>query len=168
MLQNATVKCKIPAMKWTDYNPEDLDYCSNVEDALKVEYDIYDMAQYIQRIKRCGNEVCNRYVYTSTYTWLSIRTLAKELKQYGNGGWYIVWPYYSSLYVTENADTYFFDFDSALVAVGGSLGLFLGWSLHSMILDPFELFYRRLFKRRTNNSNLTTVMELQTTAELKS
>ena len=120
------------------------------------------MAQYIQQNERCGNEVCNRYVYTSILTLLSNRTLSKELKQYGNGGWYIIWPFYSSLYVTENVDTYFYDFDSALVAVGGTLGLFLGWSLHSMILDPFELWYQRLLKRRTNNSNLTTVMELQT------
>ena len=35
-------------------------------------------------------------------------------------------PFFSSLYVTENVATYFFDFDSALVAVGGTLGLLLG------------------------------------------
>ena len=59
------------------------------------------------------------------------------MKVYGDG-YFIIWSFYSSLYVNEKVETYIFDFDSALVAVGGSLGLFLGWSIKSMVLSLAE------------------------------
>ena len=69
--------------------------------------------------------------------------LGKELKVYGEG-YCIVWAFYSSLYVNEKIETYVFDFDTALVAVGGSLGLFLGWSCHSIIMGIIEFLYKAL------------------------
>ena len=69
--------------------------------------------------------------------------MAKELKVYGQG-YCIIWAFYSSLYVNEKIETYVFDFDTALVAVGGSLGLFLGWSCHSMIMGFIEILYKAL------------------------
>ena len=51
---------------------------------------------------------------------------------------------YSSLYVNEKIETYVFDFDSALVAVGGIFGLYLGWSGHSIIMTMIDYFQRKM------------------------
>ena len=82
------------------------------------------MAQKTQKNGLCGS-VCSRSIYSSALNYLSERVLSKELKVYGKG-YCIIWAFYSSLYVNEKIETYVFDFDTALVAVGGSLGLFLG------------------------------------------
>ena len=135
----------VAALKFTEYNPDSLNYCSNKKEALEVEGKIYALAQNILVNKRCGETICDRIIYKSRLTWLSERTLSSELKEYG-AGWYIIWPFYSSLYVDEIIETWLFDFESALVAVGGCLGLFLGWSLNSMILEPLEFLKDKLKK----------------------
>jgi hypothetical protein len=101
-----------------------LEYCNNKEDGLAINGLIYELAQKTQKNGLCGS-VCSRKIYSSALNYLSERVLSKELKVYGKG-YCIIWAFYSSLYVNEKIETYVFDFDTALVAVGGSLGLFLG------------------------------------------
>ena len=40
--------------------------------------------------------------------------------------YFILWAFYSSMYVNEKEEHYSFSFDSVIYAVGGNLGLFLG------------------------------------------
>ena len=40
--------------------------------------------------------------------------------------YFILWAFYSSMYVYEKVEHYSFSFDSVIYAIGGSLGLFLG------------------------------------------
>ena len=79
--------------------------------------------------------------------FLSKRVLSKELKQYGDG-YYIIWAFYSTLNVNEKIETYVFDFTSALVAVGGSLGLFVGWSIFSMVSTLIDFINLHVNKRQ--------------------
>ena len=112
---------------------------------------IYELGQKTQKKGICGT-VCSRIIYASELNYLSERVLAKELKVYGQG-YCIIWAFYSSLYVNEKIETYVFDFDTALVAVGGSLGLFLGWSCHSMIMGFIEIVYKALKLNEKKPSN---------------
>ena len=75
--------------------------------------------------------------------FLSKQTLSKELKVYGDG-YYIIWAFYSSLYVNEKIETFVFEFDSALVAIGGIFGLYLGWSGHSIIMTMIDYFQTKM------------------------
>ena len=123
-LEKAQPKCKVAALNFTEYNSDHLQFCQTKDEALKIEGLIYQLAQDTHNQNLCGS-LCSRTIYKSRMNFYSKRVLGKELKTYGNG-YYIVWAFYSSLYVSEKVETYIFDFDSALVAVGGSLGLFLG------------------------------------------
>ena len=61
-------------------------------------------------------------------------------------GYYIIWAFYTSLHVETKKESYVFDFDSALVAVGGSLGLFLGWSCQSIVSSWIDYISDKLMK----------------------
>ena len=135
------------ALHFTEYNSDHLNYCTDKKDALELDGKLYEYAQKVQVNKLCGETLCNRIIYQSELNFLSERTLSKELEKYGDGGWYIIWAFYSSLYVTEKIETYLFDFDTTLVAIGGSLGLFLGWSCYSMVMEVFEFVYHAFNKR---------------------
>ena len=76
---------------------------------------------------------------------LGKNVLSKEMEIYGDD-YYIIWAFYSSLYVKEKVEYYLFDFDTALIAVGGSLGLFLGWSIKSMVMDVAEFINNNIRK----------------------
>ena len=130
-----------------------LKYCDNKEDALEVNGLIYSLAQKTHTSNLCGT-LCNRTIYGSTYNVLSERVLAKELKIYGQG-YYIIWAFYSTLYVNEKVETYLFDFDSTLVAIGGSLGLFLGWSIYSIIMGTIEFMFERCKGNQVNAKPLS-------------
>lgn len=130
-LENSTIKCKIPLFDYTTYITDNLEYCTTKEDALAVETLVYELAQKNHASYVCGS-ICMRSTYPSVINPLSKRVLSKELQKYGDG-YLIIWAFYSSLNVEEKIETYVFDFNSAIIAVGGSLGLFVGWSLYSMI-----------------------------------
>ena len=78
-----------------------------------------------------------------------------ERKVFGDG-YCIIWAFYSSLYVFEKVEHYFFNFDNIIFATGGNLGLFLGWSLKSVFIDFIEFLYKNLKKKtqRDNNDNV--------------
>ena len=80
---------------------------------------------------------------------LSKKVLSKELKIYGEG-YFIIWSFYTTLDVVEKSERYVFDIHSALTAIGGTLGLFLGWSIISMVnsLAEFLHQYVKFQKRR--------------------
>ena len=156
-LSKANIRCKVPALRFTQFNTDHLDYCTNKEDALEVEGIIYNEA-----IKNLEKSVCPSLCTTIKYhqfvSLLSKNVLSKELKIYGDG-YFIIWQFYSTLYVNEKVETYIFDFDSALVAIGGSLGLFLGWSIMSMILDVAEYCnesYKLRNQRKVENKKSTS------------
>ena len=59
--------------------------------------------------------------------------------------------YYASDYITINEEYLIFDFSSILVAAGGSLGLFLGFSFlqcGDFILGIFKRLYEKYFLNR--------------------
>ena len=79
--------------------------------------------------------------------------MANERKFYGDG-YYIVWAFFSSLYVQEKVEHFSFSFDNLLVAIGGNLGLFLGWSLQSIVLDAIDFLYQRFKKSPSPKSSI--------------
>ena len=131
-LKNVNISCKAPVLQFTDYNSSHLDYCLTQEKALEIESLLYHLAQENHKNKIC-KPICTLTKYKSVLNFLSSQTLSKELKVYGTD-YYIIWPFYSSLYVDEKTETYVFDFHDALIAIGGIFGLYLGWSLDSIIM----------------------------------
>ena len=92
--------------------------CKNKNDALKIDSIMYEILQKLLKDNTCGFPMCSITKYTNEISMLSRKVLSKEFKIYGDG-YFIIWSYYSSLYVREKIDQYLFDLDSALVAVGG-------------------------------------------------
>ena len=86
--------------------------------------------------------------------------MSKEIKEYGDG-YFFIWSFYSSLYVDERVETYVFDFNTALISVGGSLGLFLGWSIKSMVLSLAEYINNFCYKYKSGSTNINKVDELK-------
>ena len=102
---------------------------------------------FLQTKSLCGT-LCNKTIYHSRNNYNSKFILGKERKVYGEG-YYIVWAFFESMYVNEKVEHYSFTFDNLIVSIGGSLGLFLGWSLKSVVLDFIEFLYRRIKKKST-------------------
>ena len=75
-------------------------------------------------------------------------------------GYYIIWAFYTSLHVEEKIETFQLDFNSALVAVGGSVGLFLGWSCNSIVGSFIEFLSNWLLRGKKSKkiSNPATVI----------
>ena len=131
----SNLKCKVPAM---DFNLKlNLNYCTSTSDALKMEKIIYKSAIEIHQKKICG-KVCDLPKFTSDLSYLSKNVLSKELQRYGDG-FFIIWSFYSTLSVEEKIETYIFDFDTALIAFGGTLGLYLGWSIYSIFVNFIDM-----------------------------
>jgi hypothetical protein len=54
---------------------------------------------------------------------------------------FLLWTYYGSLVVEEKHEEYMYGFDTAIVAVGGSMGLYLGYSclsISQVLMDKIE------------------------------
>ena len=131
----ANIKCTVPAL---DFNLKlNLNYCTSTSDALKMEKIIYKSAIEIHQKKICG-KVCDLPKFTSDLSYLSKNVLSKELQRYGDG-FFIIWSFYSTLSVEEKIETYIFDFDTALIAFGGTLGLYLGWSIYSIFVNFIDM-----------------------------
>ena len=131
----ANIKCTVPAL---DFNLKlNLNYCTSTSDALKMEKIVYKSAIEIHQKKICG-KVCDLPKFTSDLSYLSKNVLSKELQRYGDG-FFIIWSFYSTLSVEEKIETYIFDFDTALIAFGGTLGLYLGWSIYSIFVNFIDM-----------------------------
>ena len=131
----SNLKCKVPAL---DFNLKlNLNYCTSTSDALKMEKIIYKSAIEIHQKKICG-KVCDLPKFTSDLSYLSKNVLSKELQRYGDG-FFIIWSFYSTLSVEEKIESYIFDFDTALIAFGGTLGLYLGWSIYSIFVNFIDM-----------------------------
>ena len=131
----SNLKCNVPAL---DFNLKlNLNYCTSTSDALKMEKIIYKSAIEIHQKKICG-KVCDLPKFTSDLSYLSKNVLSKELQRYGDG-FFIIWSFYSTLSVEEKIETYIFDFDTALIAFGGTLGLYLGWSIYSIFVNFIDM-----------------------------
>lgn len=159
LAKSSKLKCKVAALLFIDFNSDHLEFCETVEDALAMEGLIYELAQETQTKHLCKLP-CDRPIFSSRVNFYSTRVLSKELALYGDG-YYIIWMFFSTLYVNQKVETFLFDFDTALVAVGGSLGLFLGWSLHSMVMAIIEFIYYKckqvaVMKKPTTSSSSVT------------
>ena len=153
-LENSTIKCKIPLFDYTSYNTDGLEYCKTKEDALAVETLVYELA-IENHVKHVCGTICKRTRYQSILNHLAKRVLSKELQLYGDG-YLIIWAFYSTLNVEEKIETYLFDFNSALIAVGGSLGLFVGWSIYSMVATLINHFPGSI--KKSGRLNATSVI----------
>ena len=138
-LEKASIKCKVPALRFTRFDASYLNDCDTKEDALAVEGLIYTVAQENLDKDVCG-KICQSVKFHHNLALYSENVLSKEIKQYGEG-YFIIWSYYSSMNVREKVETYLFDFDAVVVAIGGNLGLFLGFSLKSIIETIAEFIY---------------------------
>ena len=138
-LEKASIKCKVPALRFTRFDASYLSDCDTKGDALAVEGLIYTVAQENLDKDVCG-KICQSVKFHHNLALYSENVLSKEIKQYGEG-YFIIWSYYSSMNVREKVETYLFDFDAVVVAIGGNLGLFLGFSLKSIIETIAEFIY---------------------------
>ena len=136
-LAKASIKCKVPALRFSRFDTSHLNDCRTKEQALEVEGLIYTVAQENLDKDVCG-KICQSIKYNHNLATYGKKVLSKELQDYGDG-YFIIWSYYSSLYVKEKVETYLFDLDAVIVAVGGNLGLFMGYSLKSIIISIAEV-----------------------------
>ena len=83
-LEQGKVKCKVPALDFTEFDTSFLRYCSTRDEALEMDGLIYDLAQKVQGKKTCIVP-CNLPKYKSELNFLSKLTLSKEIKKYGQG-----------------------------------------------------------------------------------
>ena len=145
-LRKANIPCKVPALRFTSYNTDLMEYCTTKEQALEIDGILYNEAIANLADKSCIN-ICDKPSYPNKLSYLGKNVLSKELKIYGDG-YYIIWNFYTTLYVEEKEERLVFDFNSALVAIGGTLGLFLGWSIASMVLSLAEFLKNYMSNRR--------------------
>ena len=130
-----------PAVTLNNLIDESLDPCRKDEDSLGVQSRIYELAQKVQTDNLCG-KICSRVVYDHHLVYMSVNSLESELLTYGPG-YFVLWPFYTSLHVKEAVETLLFDFDSVLVGIGSCLGLFLGWSFHSILMTMASLCLKK-------------------------
>ena len=143
-LEGAHINCMIPLLRFTRYDPINLTDCTNKDEALAVENIIYKEAQNNLAKNVCGN-LCRFTNYEHKLAFLPQNVLCKEIKIYGDG-YFIIWNFYSSLYVNEKVETYVFDVNFAVYGIGGSLGLFLGWNIKSIVESAINFFTSLCYK----------------------
>ena len=145
-LTKANLTCKVPALSYTRMKLDHLNYCTTKDDALQVETIIYKTA-----IKNLKNKVCDKICsftgYTNKINRNARNALSKEVKQYGDGDYTFIWLFYSSLYVPERVEHYTYDLTKVVAAIGGSLSMFLGWSIKSILLSGFEFANDKISER---------------------
>ena len=145
----------MPVLEYTDFDTSNLEYCKTEDGAREIINLVYDFAQKTQNELLCG-QLCNRTVYEFRLNMLSKRVLSKELNKYGDG-YFIIWPFYSSLYVIERIETYVYDFDTTLSSVGGSMSIFLGWSMYSILMSVIEFAYEHFCTKQESMSSHSNV-----------
>ena len=138
-------------IRFTKFDASDLNDCSTKDEALEIDATIYNVAQENLAKDICG-KICSFTKYNHKLSLLAKNVLSKEIKEYGDG-YFFIWSFYSSLYVDERVETYVFDFNTALISVGGSLGLFLGWSIKSMVLSLAEYINNFCYKYKSGSTN---------------
>ena len=154
-LMKANLTCKNPALTYTRMNTNHLNYCITPDMALEVDTIIYNTA-----IKNLEDEVCDKICsytkYTNKVNRNARNALSKEIKQYGDRDYNFIWMFYSSLVVPERVEHYTYDVTKTVAAIGGSLSMFLGWSIKSMLLSGFELANDKIHKRKNINYSAGT------------
>ena len=138
-------------IRFTKFDASNLNDCSTKDEALEIDATIYNVAQENLAKDICG-KICSFTKYNHKLSLLAKNVLSKEIKEYGDG-YFFIWSFYSSLYVDETVETYVFDFNTALISVGGSLGLFLGWSIKSMVLSLAEYINNFCYKYKSGSNN---------------
>lgn len=138
-------------IRFTKFDASDLNDCSTKDEALEIDATIYNVAQENLAKDICG-KICSFTKYNHKLSLLAKNVLSKEIKEYGDG-YFFIWSFYSSLYVEETVETFVFDFNTALISVGGSLGLFLGWSIKSMVLSLAEYINNFCYKYKSGSTN---------------
>ena len=138
-------------IRFTKFDASNLNDCSTKDEALEIDATIYNVAQENLAKDICG-KICSFTKYNHKLSLLAKNVLSKEIKEYGDG-YFFIWSFYSSLYVDETVETYVFDFNTALISVGGSLGLFLGWSIKSMVLSLAEYINNFCYKYKSGSTN---------------
>ena len=157
-LKKASIKCKVPALRFTKFDTSHLNDCSTREEALEVEGMIYTVAQNNLDKDVCG-KICQEIKYHHNLAIYSKQVLSKEIKEYGEG-YFIMWSYYTNLNVKVKVETYLFDFDAVVVAIGGNLGLFLGFSIKSIIESIAEFIndlWCKYYSRKSQQDNCRRV-----------
>ena len=145
-LMKANLTCKNPALTYTRMNIDHLNYCTTRDEALQVDTIIYKTAIKNLENNVCG-QICSFVGYTNKVNRNARNVLSKEIKQYGDGDYTFIWLFYSSLYVPERVEHYTYDLTKAVAAIGGSLSMFLGWSIKSMLLYGFEIANDKISER---------------------
>lgn len=99
----------------------------------------------VQNNPLCMHRVCSLPCSQATYKYgvnlQSTKTVANDPSFIGDNEsreYFIIWIYYMSLYVEEKIEKYLYGFDTALVSLGGSMGLFLGWSCRSILMKMID------------------------------
>ena len=80
-LNRAEIKCKVPALEYTDFDASHIEDCTNTEDALVVENIIYQVSQDNLKKGVCdGAKPCE----TSDFVYLTIKQFSRYTLTKGN------------------------------------------------------------------------------------
>jgi hypothetical protein len=131
------LNCTIPFFKSLQL-PDFLPQCTTVSEADNAIVIASLIDKETIRKKKCKLP-CTRVKYARNFAEYPEKSLPESDKLF-----FSLWIYYSSLQVEAKIERYIYGFETAIVAVGGSMGLFLGWSCYSVI-DTGLTFLERKF-----------------------
>jgi hypothetical protein len=118
-----------------------LPYCTSIDEAKKTQRLSFEIEKSTIREKLCV-PICTRITYNSVIGTYSQNGMVER-----DDNEYRIWLYYTSLTVEEKMEKYIYGYDTALVAIGGSMGLFLGFSCLSLVLSGLEWLEKWLQKK---------------------
>ena len=79
VLNSSKIKCRIPSLKYINYNTDNLEYCKTKNDYLEVDTLVYTAAQKYIQDKSCSS-ICKRTVFKNILNGFPMEVLAKDLK----------------------------------------------------------------------------------------
>ena len=137
--------CKNPTLRYTRMNTDHLSYCTTKDEALEVDTIVYNTA-----IKNLDNKVCEEMCsltkYTNKINEVAKNALIRDYKQYIDGDYAMIWMFYSSLEVPEKVEHYTYDLTKTVAAIEGTISMFLGWSIKSLLMSGFEFINDKMVK----------------------
>jgi hypothetical protein len=130
------LNCTIPFFKSLQLQ-DFLPVCTTVSEANNA----VNIASLIDKVtireKKCKLP-CTRVNYARNFAEFPEKSLPESDKLF-----FTLWIYYSSLQIDEKIERYIYGFETVIVAVGGSMGLFLGWSCYSVIVTGITILERK-------------------------
>lgn len=132
--------CMTPFLSSLLSNHEEVRQCNSSEEAKSLEAESIIKLSHLVQQDACPRP-CHHIEYEASiheYGANAFRGLLPDEKT-NRSGYHQVWVVYSTMNVQTTTEEFVYNFETALVNLGGSMGLFLGLSCNFMIIFLFNL-----------------------------